>query len=182
MSTPRALDEAGGCPVAVAYAIVSPTRGFNAREAPSAIRSFELLAQRIFAARSPRERQFLLSASLLPAMSPDLLEACGWLDWRAVCRAMHADAPFMWEIQANTAPRFHDRFADYLALQMLDEEASLRLELAQHAVFALEPAGEYGDALHAAVRQGLSSSAGARADRGRPVVRARALSPTPNIR
>jgi ATP/maltotriose-dependent transcriptional regulator MalT len=67
-----------GLPVAVEYALTrirDDAREFASTAVPA---SFDSIAADIFARRSEREKEFLLSAALLPSIQDDALQLLGW--------------------------------------------------------------------------------------------------------
>ncbi len=149
---PNVFCDTTACPVSVVHALASGS--LDALDS-GMLPSFSALAGRIFARRSRREQQFLLFATMLPDLDPDLLDTSGWSDWRTLVTQMRPDAPFMWRTRPGPSPQFHDRFADYLATQLTLEESTLRVEMARIAVRVLQQRRQYADALYTAVQQGL---------------------------
>jgi HD-GYP domain-containing protein (c-di-GMP phosphodiesterase class II) len=153
--TPITLEEAqqicertGGWPMGVMFAL--------RKESALPPEADPVLAQRIFADRTDRERQFLLRTCLLPDLDEALCVAAGFDDSADLLRAMAPDAGFMFSEEERL--RYRDRFAAFLRAELEAEEKGELSPALQAAARALQANRRIADALR------LLTSHGARND------------------
>jgi putative nucleotidyltransferase with HDIG domain len=144
-----------GLPIAVTYALTRLRYNPNGNRSTLLPPSFRAIAAEIFGRRSDRERDFLFNAVLLPSIEDDALRLSGWDDPADIRSAMGGDASFMWEGDAETGVRFHDRFRDYLLERFESHGALSRCAIVSRTMQSLLRAGRYASALELATGQRL---------------------------
>lgn len=139
----RICERTGGWPMGAMFAL---------RSGKVADPGDDAMAERVFADRTAREREFLLMTCLLPDLDEPVCAAAGFDDARTLLRAMGADAGFMF---ADVEPhRYHDRFARYLQRRLQTENLQFAESLRRSAA-ALEETRRSGDALRLLAQHGM---------------------------
>lgn len=132
----RIRERTGGWPMGVMFAL---------RSEKFADPGDDAMAERIFADRSPREREFLLATCLLPDLDESVCAAAGFEDSANLLDAMASDAGFMF---AGAQPhRYHDRFAVFLRRRLQSGAGGDFAAALGTAACALEECKRTGEAL-----------------------------------